>query len=158
MKKKFLLISIMMFLLISTVSFAKVLATVDGDKITDKMVNMYADAFKGGADKKIILDTLINRAVIIKEAKKEKYFEKIKKQLKHKVQNEVLTGIVIREYLKDNVLKKITVSDSEVQQVMAHNKKMDRKTAKNQLIMMKAQKNFEDLLKKLRAKHKIKTF
>jgi hypothetical protein len=158
MKKIFLLTVTLMLLFSVTTSFAKVLATVDGEEITDKMVNLYSDAFKGKADNKIILDTLINRAVIMKEAKKEKYFENIKKQLKKQVGKEVLTGIVIREYLKDKVLKNIKVSDEEIKRVIAHNKGMDRNAAKNQLIMMKAQKNFETLLNSLRKKHKIKVY
>ncbi len=158
MKKRFLFLAVIMFLFVANISFAKVLATVDNEKITDKMVNNYVEAFKGKADKQVILDTLINRAVIIKEAKKEKYFERIRKEIKQKVQPEVLAGIVIREFLKDKVLKNINITDDEVKTVMAHNKKLDKKSAKNQLIMMKAQKNFQNLLDSLKKKHKIKIY
>ena len=144
----------------------KVLAGIDGKKITRKDFDAYLALFKGNPrylprtqeDKKRLLQHLIDRMILLEAAKKEGYFkQKILK--KHPSLTEVeKETFILRAYLMDHVSKKVTVTSSEVVAYQKLHPDTSSKEARELLIAKRQKVLFAVLMKQLKTGRKIRIY
>ena len=167
------LIFLFIFTLIGVGGFApalasqdKVLAGIDGKKITQKDFNAYLALFKGNSrylpktqeEKRTLLQHLIDRTILLEAAEKGGYFkQEIFK--KHpsltKVEKETF---ILRAYLMDHVSKKVTVTSSEVAAYQKLHPDTSSEKVREVLIAKRQKELFAVLMKQLKKGRKIQLY
>jgi hypothetical protein len=151
-----------------------VIATIDGNPIYlsdyEEFVNLFKKRPKTIEDKLNMLNNLINRRILIEDAREKGYFNRkdtkknfkkhkfLDKSNKDKTYEET---IVLREYFIENVSKKVKVSKKEIEDFIAKHKgykSISKVDAKDMIAFGKEKKIFAELLQKLRANKKIVIF
>ncbi|RTZ92850.1 MAG: hypothetical protein DSY91_02970 [Deltaproteobacteria bacterium] len=144
----------------------KVVAEIDGKKLTQKDFKAYLELFQGNPayhpatmkDKKRLLNNLVNRTLLLEAARKEGYFKK-KELKKHpnlgKTEEETF---VLRAYLMDHVSKKVSITPKEIEAYQKAHPGMKAKEAKEALTTLRQKALFRDLMKRLRAGHTIRIY
>jgi len=144
----------------------KILAEIDGMKLTQKDFDAYLALFKGNArympktleDKKRMLAHFIDRTLLLQAAKKEGY-EKLDVLKKHPVVDKVEEEtIILRAYLQDHVSKKVSVSPEEVAAYRKAHPGVKAEKAKELLAARQQKILFDKLMERLRADHTIKVY
>jgi len=151
-----------------------VVATIDGSPIYlsyyEEFVNLFKKKPVTIEDKLKMLNNLINRRILIEDAREKGYFNRketkknfkkhkfLDKSNKNKTYEET---IVLREYFIENVSKKVKVSKKEIEDFIAKHKgykSINKVDAKDMIAFGKEKKVFAELLKNLRANKKIVIF
>lgn len=150
----------------SRASDEKVLAVIDGEKLTRKDFDAYFALFKGNPrytlktrrQKEAMLTHFIDRTLLLKEAKKAGY-DKIDVLKKHPTLDRVEEEtIMLRAYLQDHVAKKVTVTPGEIAAYRKAHPGAGTKAARERLTARRQKVLFDTLMKRIRAKHTIRYF
>lgn len=161
MRKKVVLI--FMFIFISTVVFANVVAVFDGKKITDADLKNYVNNVAGKKydnylkskdGRRKLAEFYIERELLLNYAKSI-YKEKDINKLKHSHPNLDNDTLYLLHLIDDKVNGKIKVDEKELESFMKSNGITNKNEAFAKLLSIKRKKYYEELIQRLKKGHNI---
>ncbi len=139
------------------------LAEIDKQKITGADFNQYLALFKNNdqehsespALRERQIKNLINRILLLEEARKQDYF-KDEKLRKHgsldPIEHET---IVLRQFLTDKISRPATIDETELKTYLKDHPHISHEQAQEQLTSKRQQQLFQKLMHNLQKEHKI---
>ena len=143
-----------------------IVAKIDNLNITYQDYLDFLDLFNKkpstNEEKLKMLNHLIERTLIIEDAKEKGYFgrktmkENIKKhRFLEKKDNSYQTTIILRQYFIENISKKVNVTTLDIDNYVKKHKNIDRATARDYIALEKEKKLYKKLIEKLKKGKKI---
>ncbi|BAI81272.1 conserved hypothetical protein [Deferribacter desulfuricans SSM1] len=161
MKKKVFLI--FMFIIVSTVVFANVVAVFDGKEITDADLKDYVNKVAGKKydnylkskdGRRKLAEFYIERELLLNYARSI-YKEKDINKLKHSHPNLDIDTLYLLHLIDDKVNGKIKVEEKELESFMKSNGITNKNEAFAKLLSIKRKKTYDELIQQLKKDHKI---
>ncbi len=150
----------------NTAKKSKVLAKIDKIKITQADFDAYLDMFDAKskyrpttpAARTKLLNHLINRILLIEEARKSGYFEDEELKKHSSLSSTELETMVLRKLLIDKISRPATIADPAVNIYLETHPDLTFKQAQKKLIGERQQQLYDKLMQKLRKERKIVIF
>lgn len=163
MRKKIGLLLLLVLLLANVVpgdaaGKNELLATIDQQQITQEEFNKYLKLFKNSESfsqtnpetRKKYLENLINRTLLLEEARKQGYFDAPELK-KHGSLNSIEhETIVLRQLLTDRISRPATIDDTTVNTYLETRANLTFKQAQEKLTSERQLELFQELMKKLK--------
>ncbi len=168
MQKKFGLL-LLFIMLLSNVAAGfelrenEILATIDQQQITLVDFNKYLELFKNPGNfcqsdletRKKHLDNLINRTLLLEEARAKGYFKAPELKKHGSLNSSEHETIVLRQFLTDKVSRPATIDDATVNTYLTTHPNLKFKQAQEKLTSERQQKLFKELMQELKKERTI---
>ena len=139
------------------------LAEIDGQKITGADFNQYLELFKKSGEQQSEtpamrerqVKNLINRNLLLEEARKNGYFENEDLKKHGSLNSSEHETIVLRQFLTDRISRPATIADTELELFIKSHPNFTPEQAREHLTSKRQQQLFQKLMHDLKNGHKI---